>query len=32
MAFLDENYNGDTFFKGKYRFEKVADLNDMMRL
>ena len=32
MPFLDENYNGNTFFKGKYRFEEVANLDDMMRL
>ena len=32
FAFLDENYEGDNFFKEKYTFGAVADLSFMMNL
>lgn len=30
LAVMDENYNGNDFFKGKYSFGAVADLDKMM--
>jgi len=32
MFFINEHYDGSEFFDGKYKFNSVADLNDMMAL